>query len=275
MEVITLNKDNLDYWRKKATKNVIALGFFDGVHRGHCEVIATALQIAKDKKCALSVMSFFPHPKTVISNGKKRFDYIMPVSEKAKVLQKLGVDRFYVVEFDKAFASMSPKSYVSKYILDFYTIHAVAGYDFTYGYRGKGNINRLRYDANNLIEVTKVDKVEHQGRKISSTWIRELLSEGNVEELPPILGRDYETVGKWDGNSLNILPYYTLPATGRYIVSIKTKNDMLLSEIIVDKEKREVLLMSHGDIILHPEENISLIWRKRVTNNMEYTYNTF
>src|SRR5690625_3827965 len=111
MEVITLNQNNLAYWKERATKNVIALGFFDGVHKGHIEVIQRAAQLAKEKECALTVMSFFPHPRTVISQGKIKFDYIMPVAEKAKVLQTLGVDRFYVVEFDRAFASLSPEEY--------------------------------------------------------------------------------------------------------------------------------------------------------------------
>ena len=58
-------------------------------------------------------MSFFPHPKTVISNGKKQVCYLMPLSEKEKMLEQLGVDTFYIVEFDQEFASLSPEQFVT------------------------------------------------------------------------------------------------------------------------------------------------------------------
>src|SRR3954469_25671010 len=111
METIYLNQGNLIDWQKKAKQNVMALGFFDGLHNGHCEVIKTASQKAKERNVSLSVMSFFPHPKTVISNGKKRVCYLMPPSEKEEMLRKLGVDTFYIVEFDKEFASLLPKQF--------------------------------------------------------------------------------------------------------------------------------------------------------------------
>ena len=84
METIHLNRENLTHWQQKAKSTVMALGFFDGLHHGHCEVIKTALQKAKERNVTLSVMSFFPHPKTVLSNGKKKVCYLMPLSEKRR-----------------------------------------------------------------------------------------------------------------------------------------------------------------------------------------------
>ena len=92
METIYLNHDNLVLWQKKAKPSVMALGFFDGIHIGHLKVIQTALQVAREKNQMLSVMSFFPHPKSVLSNGRKRLDYFMPLSSKEKLLSDLGVD---------------------------------------------------------------------------------------------------------------------------------------------------------------------------------------
>ncbi|WP_256238697.1 adenylyltransferase/cytidyltransferase family protein [Bacillus sp. EB600] len=71
METIYLNRDNLVFWQGKAKRSAVALGFFDGIHKGHLKVIKTAAQIAKRKNLSLSIMSFFSHPKTVISNEKK------------------------------------------------------------------------------------------------------------------------------------------------------------------------------------------------------------
>ena len=92
METIYINRDNILNWQSVAKPTVMALGFFDGLHQGHRKVIQTALQKAKEKNLPLSVMSFFPHPKTVLSNGKKQVCYLMPISEKEKMLEQLGVD---------------------------------------------------------------------------------------------------------------------------------------------------------------------------------------
>lgn len=160
----------------------MALGFFDGIHYGHLEVIQTAKGIARDKELSLSAMSFFPHPKVVISDGKEQVNYLMPITEKEKILESLGVDTFYIVKFDKTFAQLSPEEFVADYLISLGVVHAVAGFDFTYGRRGLGNLNRLKQDSKGHIEATQVEKVECEGVKISSTRIREMLLQGRVEE---------------------------------------------------------------------------------------------
>ena len=101
-------------------------------------MIQTALVKAKEKNLLLSVMSFFPHPKSVLSNGKTQVDYLMPLSGKKKLLSQLGVDIFYIVEFDREFASLSPEQFAAKYLINLGVVHAVAGFDYTYGFRGDG-----------------------------------------------------------------------------------------------------------------------------------------
>ena len=81
METIYYKQRNLMKWQR-LRKNVMALGFFDGLHLGHCKVIKTASKKAKERDVSLSVMSFFPHPRTVISNGKRQVCYLMPLSER-------------------------------------------------------------------------------------------------------------------------------------------------------------------------------------------------
>src|SRR5699024_11177248 len=126
MEVIHIDDNNLAGWQAQSRANVLALGFFDGVHSGHQTVINTAKRRAEQRNAALDVMSFFPHPKTVLSNGKMTVDYLMPLAEKARVLAEMGVDRFYIVKFTKGFASLSPADFVSQYLSAFDTVHAVA-----------------------------------------------------------------------------------------------------------------------------------------------------
>ncbi|MFJ5760937.1 adenylyltransferase/cytidyltransferase family protein [Neobacillus sp. NPDC093182] len=263
METIYINRDNLADWQGKADACVIALGFFDGLHYGHREVIKTALRKAQEKGVQLSVMSFFPHPKSVLSNGEKQIDYLMPLSGKEKILRGLGVDTFYIVEFTREFAALSPEQYVNDYLVNLGVIHAVAGFDFTYGSRGIGNLDRLQGDSGGSIEVTKVEKVACRGEKISSTSIRERLAAGNVEELPDFLGCFYEIAGMWDGQSFKLNPYYTLPAPGKYAVTINIRNLSKRTEVIVEENS----LKPVSELPLYLFGELSIVWHKRISED--------
>lgn len=260
METIYINRDNLADWQGKANACVMALGFFDGLHYGHREVIKTALRIAKEKGVSLAVMSFFPHPKSVLSNGEKQIDYLIPLSVKEKILLELGVDTFYIVEFTREFAALSPEQYVKNYLVNLGVIHAVAGFDFTYGSRGSGNLDCLKNDSGEIIDVTKVEKVACRGEKISSTSIRERLAEGNVEELPDFLGCCYEIKGVWDGKSFKLNPYYTLPATGKYAVTINIGNVSKFTEVIVEENH----LKPVSELPLYMIGELSIVWDQRI-----------
>lgn len=272
METIHLNRENLTHWQQKAKSTVIALGFFDGLHHGHCEVIKTALRKAKERNVTLSVMSFFPHPKTVLSNGKKKVCYLMPLSEKEEMLQKLGVDTFYIVEFDQEFASLPPEQFVTNYLLGLGVVHAVAGFDFSYGSWGMGNMDRLKSDSGGRIEVTKVEKVERDGEKISSTCIRERLVKGKVEEIPYFLGRPYEVKGNWDGFSFNLSPYYTLPACGYYDVTVKTELNSIHTKLLVIEGEEGEELRSMIKVPPYMKGRVSIVWRRRIPEDSTQTF---
>ncbi|TQR08570.1 FAD synthetase family protein [Psychrobacillus soli] len=274
METIYLNATNLGYWKNKSTSNVIALGFFDGIHKGHQKVIRTAVKKAKEKSLPVTVMSFFPHPKVVLSNGKKKFDYIMPLTEKGKVLESLGVDIFYIVEFDKRFASLSPEEYVANYLLDFGVVHAVAGYDFTYGKFGAGHIDRMVEDGKDMLEVTKVGKVEFQGEKISSTSIREMLATGSIENFPHILGRSYELECKWNGNSFEPLPYYTMPESGCYSVTIHKNNKLFQVNVNVSDDRNTIYFKDYKNSEFSNGEKVTITWHNRIENEVVYFYSS-
>lgn len=270
METIYLNQDSLAYWQGKAKRSVAALGFFDGIHKGHQEVIRTASQMAKRKNLLLAVMSFFPHPKEVISNGKKQVNYLMPLSEKEERLRALGVDTFYIVEFTKEFASLLPAKFIAQYLLNLGIVHAVAGFDFSYGYKGTGNMDRLQKDSIGFIDVTKVEKLEFHGEKISSTCIREKLMNGYVEELPSLLGRHYEVECVWDGNALEMLPNYTLPAPGCYRVTLKKQMESIQTKIIVSETVDGLSLSCLSEIPTFMKGSLSIVWLQRMIEEDHY-----
>lgn len=260
METIYLNQKNLADWQAKAKPNVIALGCFDGLHNGHVKVIQTAFEKAKATQVSLAVMSFFPHPKTVIG-GNPAFHYLMPQADKEEKLQKLGVDTFYVVEFDKEFAGLSPEDFVTQYLLRLGVVHAVAGYDFSYGSRGAGHMGRLYQDSGEQIEVTTVKKVEYHGEKVSSTSIRERLLSGKVDEIPDLLGHSYEIKGDWDGRNFSPHSFYTLPTEGKYAVTLKSDLHSWDTEAVVN-EKRLTLIK---EIPLFMIGEVSIEWNQRIS----------
>jgi len=262
MKTIHINRSNLAEWQKKAKPNVMALGCFDGLHHGHCTVIHTAYQIAKEKQTGLAVMSFFPHPKTVISNGKVHVHTLMPLAEKEAKLRKMGVDTLYIVEFDTEFAALSPERFVSQYLNGLGVVHAVAGFDFSYGSRGAGNLDRLNQDSGGWIDVTKVEKVELWGEKISSTCIRERLLNGKVAELPDLLGRYYETECEWNGEVFMMYPFYTLPGPGRYAVTLKTESGSIQTEVSVLKEG----VQCTAEIPSFLKGKLSIVWHQLIQN---------
>ncbi len=260
MKTIHINRSNLAVWQKRAKPNVMALGCFDGLHHGHCTVIHTAYEKALEMKAEVAVMSFFPHPKTVISNGKVHVHTLMPLAEKEERLRKMGVDTFYIVQFDLEFAALSPEQFVSQYLNELGVVHAVAGFDFSYGSRGAGNLDRLNQDSGGQIDVTKVEKVELWGEKISSTCIRERLLSGKVAEMPDLLGRFYETECEWDGEAFILSPYYTLPGLGRYAVTLKKESFSVQTEVTVFQKG----VQCPAEIPPYLKGKLSIVWKKQI-----------
>lgn len=175
---------------------VMALGFFDGVHLGHQKVIVTAKQIAKEKQMQSAVMTFSPHPKEVLGKREGEFNYLSPLSEKQKLIDKLGIEVLYIVEFTLDFANLTPQQFVDDYLIGLHVKHVVAGFDYSYGKLGKGTMETLPFHSRKAFTQTTISKVESGINKISSTQIRTLLNEGNVALIPELLGRYYEVQGK-------------------------------------------------------------------------------
>ncbi|MDT8858981.1 bifunctional riboflavin kinase/FAD synthetase [Alkalihalobacillus sp. MEB130] len=230
METIYLNHP-IDEQTLHQKKSVMALGYFDGVHIGHQAVIKQAIKIAKDLGVSTSVMTFHPHPKEVLR--KTEMNYITPLPDKIKKIEKLGIDTLYVVNFTTSFASLTPQQFVDHYLIGLQVVHAVAGFDFTYGALGKGTMETLPFHARNRLDSTVVRKhVAGDDEKVSSTKIRQLLDNGDVASVTELLGEEYKirgTVvnGEKRGRTIgfptaNVEPIerYIIPRTGVYAVRL-------------------------------------------------------
>lgn len=175
---------------------VMALGYFDGVHLGHRSVILLAKTISERENVPLAVLTFDPHPKEIISQGKERVDYLMPMAKKADIMAGLGVDKLYIVDFTMDFARLPPARFVEEYLIGLQAVHVVTGFDFTYGHQGKGNVGTLASDGKGRFAATAVPKIERFGQKISSTRIRTMLRSGDVDSIAHYLGDYYTSEGE-------------------------------------------------------------------------------
>jgi len=272
LEIIHVNNFNRESYLAQVEPCVIALGFFDGVHLGHQQVISTAKRVADEKELPLACMSFYPHPREIITNGKKKVQYIMPMADKQKMLKKMGVKKFYIIRFDPRFASLSPKEFVHNYLLDYGVKSVVAGFDFTYGYRGEGNMDRIIEDSEDRLEVVKVNEVTFDGEKVSSTLIRKLIQTGRVELIHRYLGKRYEIEGRMFSNEKTVdfkmNPHYILPASGVYEVIVTNGLDTWKQEALVDQEEVQLIFPSGNRKISPGVQSVQVIWIKRLSSEL-------
>jgi riboflavin kinase / FMN adenylyltransferase len=264
LEFIHVTSNNREQTFLAAKPCVMALGFFDGVHLGHQQVIKEAKKAAEEQELPLVIMSFFPHPKEVLSNGKKIIPYLMPMTEKRRIFEELGADSFCLIQFTKEFAALSPREFVQTYLLGFGAKQVVAGFDFTYGHRGEGNMDTLKSDSDGKIEGIKVDKIEWEGEKISSTLIRHLVLAGEMERIASYLGNDYQTEGRirFHKNYVEVVlhPYYLMPTSGWYEVTVNLHQETTTQTAVV-RDGRLTLLQGQG-FPFYEWEYVRLSWKR-------------
>src|SRR5690625_80976 len=217
-------------------ETIAAIGFFDGIHLGHQKVIKTAVTKAKELNKESAVITFHPHPSVVLSKTKKTTQYITSNPEKLRLLEELGVDRVYMVTFNIELSQLLPEQFLQHFVIDLNIVHLVAGFDFTFGYKGAGNMRNIKDFARALFTYTTIDKLEKNHEKVSSTKIRQLLSEGEVEQVNELLGRPFLTMGtviKGDQRgrtigfptaNISTNEQSILPKQGVYAVKVKHNN---------------------------------------------------
>ncbi len=249
--------------------SVLALGFFDGVHLGHQKVINTAVKLAKQKNVQAAVMTFTPHPREIIS--KEKVNYLTPMETKKEIFQELGVDVLYLVQFDARFASLSPQQFAQDYLIDFQVKHVVAGYDFTYGFRGEGTMNTIVSDGLAEYDATMIDQVHFQKEKISSTAIRSIICTGNIDILPNLLGDYYRTNGTIRAEGLfrqgsivykiDIHEQCLLPMPGTYEVIVQSEQKMFRANVQRYGTKNNVIYLTvDPEIGLKENGAITIKW---------------
>jgi len=172
---------------------VVAIGNFDGVHRGHRALIAEAKMQAEARRSPLAVLSFEPHPQEFFKPSPDCFR-LTPLRAKARLLADLGVDALFALNFDGEMARRTPQDFVLNVLVEGLGISgAVVGHDFEFGQKRAGNLATLSYMGEmEGFTVTAFDTVTASGdEKISSTLIRKMLREAHPEEAARLLGHPW------------------------------------------------------------------------------------
>ena len=176
---------------------VIALGFFDGVHLGHAALLRLTRRRADELGIPAAVLTFDTHPDTLV--------YHQPVPlintlEDRKYLmeEKFSMDEVILAHFDRAMMEMPWEAFVEDYLLgELGAKHVVCGHDFSFGYRGQGTPDKLRrLCAQRGVGVNVVDKVSLGGITVSSTHIRQLIRQGDMEAAAQMLGHRHFLSGE-------------------------------------------------------------------------------
>ena len=233
---------NIDFFNKKfSSKPLIAtIGNFDGLHLGHKEIIKKMKSIG-DKDDLQSLVIFTePHAKEFFAEQKASFEQptrISPWRDKCKRLKENKVDFGFFLRFNRKLQNMTPDEFIDKILSKLNIKYLMVGDDFKFGKERSGDFDFLSdWGSNNQIEVDRIPTHSFEGRRVSSTWIRESIADGNFDLAAKLLDRRYTFSGKVVfGNKVgrtigvptaNIwVPKSNLPIKGVYAVKALVKGE--------------------------------------------------
>ena len=230
---------------------IVATGFFDGVHLGHRQVIRQLVETAAARGDESMVLTFWPHPRTVLQDDARSLRLLSTLAEKKELLTELGVDHVEVLPFSREFSRWTAREYLEEVVIGRYGGRAILlGYDNRIGSDGLAPEEIARLAASLGLDVIRPECVAgpgplrsgNAGRSlapegaISSTRIRKELEEGRVEEAAAMLGYPYRlhgvvvagnrlgrTIGFPTANMQLYEPLKLVPANGVYQVKVLTK----------------------------------------------------
>jgi riboflavin kinase / FMN adenylyltransferase len=211
---------------------VLAMGNFDGLHKGHAALIGHTAALARDAGAPTAVLTFEPHPRNVFQPGCEPFR-LTPFRVKEREIAALGVEFLFIQHFDADFAQQSAESFIDDIIIGAIgASHVVVGHDCTFGNKRRGTAEMLReHGAAKGFGLTMVEPVRGGDAVYSSTHIRELLKAGKPREAAAQLGRFWEidgrvALGDQRGRTIGFptanlgLGEYLRPALGVYAVRV-------------------------------------------------------
>ena len=203
-------------------RRTVIIGIFDGVHRGHQELIS----LAKEKGHVIA-LTFDPHPTSIVA-PERTPSQLVSVTDRIALLQSYGVDQVVVKEFTREFAALSSEEFISQVLVgELKVTDVIVGENFTFGNKASGNVETLRANVHGLqIQIAELE--ENRGTTISSTRIRHLITDGDIERAADLMTRNHYLVGPvvhgekrgrtigYPTANIGLDPLATIPADGIY-----------------------------------------------------------
>jgi riboflavin kinase / FMN adenylyltransferase len=174
----------------------LAIGVFDGVHRGHQAVISTSADHARAANGTPVVVTFDPHPEKVLRS--ERAPHLLSATQhKIALIRNLGVRHLLIITFDKQFAATEPEDFVEQLVIQSKPLCEICvGHEWAFGRNRRGNLDLLKKLGEKLnFEVVGVPPVKANGEVVSSTAIRQAIETGNFAKAAAMLGREYTILG--------------------------------------------------------------------------------
>lgn len=177
---------------------VVTSGTFDGVHLGHQKILQRLNEVARSYPDGQSVvMTYWPHPRTVVSNDSQDLRLLSTLEEKVDLLEQAGVDHLVVIPFTRSFSQLTSEEFIRQILIDgLGTKKLVIGYDHRFGRDREGGFDYIQaHQAEYGFEVEEIPRQDLEAVAISSSKIRAALSEGNIVAATRFLGREYSLTG--------------------------------------------------------------------------------
>lgn len=182
---------------KKIGETVVALGNFDGVHKGHQEVIKRTVKSAKAAGLKSAVFTFSNHPRNVIA-GEQIIKDILSWEDKVSIIRSFGIDYLISVPFDSKMLNMEPENFIMSVLVGKLNMkEAYCGFNYQFGYCAKGNAESLmKVGLRENFGIHILEPIKIDGMIVSSSLMRTLISQGRVDEMEKFLGRCYSIGGR-------------------------------------------------------------------------------
>jgi riboflavin kinase / FMN adenylyltransferase len=183
--------------KAEGKKVCLAIGFFDGVHLGHQQIIRQTIADAHQHNAVAVVLTFDRHPNSVVAPDRVP-PLIYSLPQKLRAIESLGADALLLIQFDTKFSEQAGEEFIRSLAREFGKIHSVCvGADFVFGYKRSGNVALLKKLGGELnFQVHGLAAVSLDGQVVSSTRIREIIRTGNFDAASQMLGRPYAISGR-------------------------------------------------------------------------------
>lgn len=239
MEIVDIMDNDV---KKYAT--AVALGNFDGIHVGHRLLLENNIKKAKDNNLKPSVFLFNNHTKTILNKDKKtEVNFLTSFQQKVKILEKLGIEIVYTMDFNEKVMKLSPEMFVKEILVNWLNAKLVTvGFNYKFGYKAKGDgeyLKKLGQTYGFHVDIMKPVYVDNE--IVSSTSIRKFIKAGSIEKANKFLGRNFSLIGTvvkgssrgrklgFPTANMELNDRYIIPHTGVYKTYTNVDNNKFLS----------------------------------------------